>query len=221
MVGTAQFEIGSQVHCSDGSCGNLKRLVIDPVAGAATHLVVEPTHRVGMARLVPIELTDGAAGGLRLQCTLAEFDRLETAEEARFLPGPDGDWGYEDGQVLSWPYYGLGVGDVGGGLDGFGGNAVSPVFYDKVPVGEVEVCRGDRVHASDGNIGRVQGLVLDPTDHRVTHVLLQEGHLWGRKEVAIPIGDVESVADGIHLRLTQHEVRDLPPVNLLPTPRDG
>ena len=40
----------------------------------------------------------------------------------------------------------------------------------------------------DGPIGRVQGLVVDPTDHHVTHVLLAKGHLWGEKEVAIPIG---------------------------------
>ena len=42
--------------------------------------------------------------------------------------------------------------------------------------------RGDPVHALDGEIGRVQGLLVDPDDHRVTHVLLEEGHLWGRKK---------------------------------------
>jgi hypothetical protein len=54
-------------------------------------------------------------------------------------------------------------------------------------LGEVEIRRGDHVHASDGDIGRVHGLVIDPRNHRVTHVLLQEGDLWGRKQVAIPI----------------------------------
>jgi hypothetical protein len=49
------------------------------------------------------------------------------------------------------------------------------------PLNEVEVRRGEHVHATDGDIGRVQGLVIDPSDHHVTHVLLQEGHLWGRR----------------------------------------
>ena len=40
-------------------------------------------------------------------------------------------------------------------------------------------------------IGKVEGLVIEPTHGHVTHVLLQEGHLWGRKEVAIPIGSVD------------------------------
>ena len=82
-------------------------------------------------------------------------------------------------------------------------------------MGEVEVRRGEHVHASDGNIGRVQGLVIDPGDHHVTHVLLQQGHLWGKKEIAIPISAVKDVAsDGLRLNLTKDEVRDLPPVDL-------
>ena len=86
--------------------------------------------------------------------------------------------------------------------------------HDRVPVGEVEVRRGEHVHATDGEIGRVQGLVIDPSDHHVTHVLLDEGHLWGQKQVAIPIGAVTSVDDGVRLNLTKDEVRDLPPVEL-------
>jgi len=67
------------------------------------------------------------------------------------------------------------------------------ITYDTVPLGEVDVRRGEHVHATDGNIGRVQGLVIEPGSHHVTHVLLQEGHLWGRKEVAIPIGAVAKI----------------------------
>jgi uncharacterized protein YrrD len=81
-------------------------------------------------------------------------------------------------------------------------------------VGEVEMRRGDHVRATDGSIGRVQGLVVDPSDHHMTHVLLDEGHLWGKKEVAIPIGAIASVKDGVALNLTKDEVRDLPPVDL-------
>ena len=73
--------------------------------------------------------------------------------------------------------------------------------------------RGDHVQAIDGAIGHVDGLVIDPASHHVTHVLLQEGHLWGRKEVAIPISAVTSTDDGIWLSLTKHQVGALPPVD--------
>jgi hypothetical protein len=115
--------------------------------------------------------------------------------------------------MLSWPYYGLGMGGMGMGTMG-----PLPIISDRVPVGEVEVRRGEHVHATDGTIGRVQGLVIDPSDHHVTHVLLDEGHLWGKKRVAIPIGAVTGVGDGdgdgVRLKLTKDEVRDLPSVEL-------
>jgi len=86
------------------------------------------------------------------------------------------------------------------------------VTYDSVPRGEVEVRRGEPVHATDGQIGRVEGLVVDPGNHQVTHVLLQEGHLWGSKEVAIPIGAVTGAQDGVQLSISKQQVADLPPV---------
>ena len=78
----------------------------------------------------------------------------------------------------------------------------------------MEVQRGEHVHASDGQIGLVEGLVIDPGSQRVTHVLLQEGHLWGRKDVAIPISAVTRADDGIEVSLSKQQVQDLPPVDI-------
>ena len=64
------------------------------------------------------------------------------------------------------------------------------VKNDYVPLGDVEVKRGDRVHCTDGPIGRVHGLVIDPSNHHVTDFLLEEGHLWGHRMICIPIGAV-------------------------------
>jgi sporulation protein YlmC with PRC-barrel domain len=213
MSEATEFTIGSEVACSDGVCGELSRVVVDPLARALTHLVVEPRNRAGAGRLVPIELIDSAGTEIRLRCAMSEFEALEHAEETRFLPGASGDWGYGQGQMLSLPYYGLGMGGMGMGMGDAGPQSVT---YDRVPAGEVEVRRGEHVHATDGPIGQVQGLVIDPSDHHVTHVLLDEGHLWGKKRVAIPISTVTDVKDGVRLNLTKDQVRDLPPVELDP-----
>ena len=60
--------------------------------------------------------------------------------------------------------------------------------------------------------------MIDPKDHHVTHVLLQEGHLWGRKQVAIPIGAASRVGEEIRLELTKQQVQELPPVQLSSSP---
>jgi hypothetical protein len=120
MADTEQFTIGAKASCSDGVCGEVSRVVVDPLAHALTHLVVEPAHRLGLGRLVPLSLVDVSEGGIRLRCTMAEF----------------------------------------------------------------------------------------------AHVLLQEGHLWGRRQLAIPISAVTGAGDGVRLRITKQEVRDLPPVDV-------
>jgi sporulation protein YlmC with PRC-barrel domain len=228
MKQAIEYEIGSEVACSDGTCGELRRVIIDPVAKAIAHLVVEPKHRHGTGRLVPIDLVASVADEIHLRCTTAEFEGLDEAEETQFLPGATGPWGYDQEHMMSMPYYGMATGGLGGmgmggmyglgvsGMGGMGGAGAGPqsVTSDRVPAGDVEVRRGDHVQATDGEIGKVQGLVIDPADHHVTHVLLDEGHLWGKKRVAIPITAVSKIASEVQVSLTKDEVRDLPDVDL-------
>ena len=206
---TRHFTIGSPVWCSDGACGRLRRVVIEPVERVLTHLVVASDHRDRAARLVPLGVVESSARGtpdeIVLHCTLAEFETFELAQETQFLAGASGQWTYRQEQMLSWPHYRLALGGPAGGIGGIGGIG---------NIGNSQVRRGDRVQAVDGSIGRVQGLVVDRADHRVTHVLLDESHLWDQKRTAIPISAVVDVKDGVRLDLTTDQVRNLPPVEL-------
>jgi hypothetical protein len=192
MAAETVFAIGATASCSDGLCGEVSRMIIDPASLTVTHLVIEPKHRRDPGRLVPVDLVDTTTGDITLRCTLAEFGTLDPAEENELVEG-------------------------GGGL-GIGGMAAptgipqpaQTVLEDVVPQGETEVGRGEHVHALDGEIGQVKGFLVDPGDHRVTHVLLQEGHLWGRKEVAIPVSAVTGIENGIRLNMTKKQIEDLP-----------
>ena len=102
------FVIGADARCADGVCGKVIRVVVDPVARAVTHLVVQPKHWPGLGRLVPLGLVDAATPTeVRLRCTRAEFDQLGFAEDAHFAPGtsPDQYAGYSAEQMLMLPYY--------------------------------------------------------------------------------------------------------------------
>jgi sporulation protein YlmC with PRC-barrel domain len=215
MAGTARFVIGAKVSCSDGDCGRVSRVVVDPVAKVVTHLAVEPPHRQGLARLVPVDLAEPRPAGVSLGCTMAEFEQLDPAEETQFVPGTRGYEVYGPEQVLSWPYYELGDTVMDPEQEG---QVSQTVTVDMLPPGEVGVRRGARVDACDGAIGKVDGLVIEPASHRVTHVLLEEGHLFGRKQLAIPISAVAEVGDEVRLNLTRHQVRHLPPVGITPAP---
>ena len=211
MAEAAEFAIGAKASCSDGFCGEVSRLIMDPVALTVTHLVIEPKHRGEPGRLVPVHLVDTTTGQIRLRCTIPEFGKLDLAEETDLAEGLDYGGGY--GQAEAVQGYG-GMGSMGGSGMGIGmglGHSPPVVAHDVVPLGETDVQRGESVHALDGEIGKVQGFLVDPGDNHVTHVLLQEGHLWGRKEVSIPISAVIGVDAGIRLNITKKQVEDLPP----------
>ena len=206
MAQTMPFKIGADASCTDGACGQVSRIIVNPITREVTHLAVDPKYRHGPGRLVPVDLVDATTGQIRLRCTLAEFQALRPAEEGGGTADldPTGHLANPPNQVR-WV-----LGPVHDPVD-----AGQGITVDYVPSGEVDIRRELTVCATDGEIGQVQGLIVEPGGHRVTHVLLQEGHMWGRKEVAIPIGAVTKIGTLlIHLSLTKHQVKDLPPVNI-------
>ena len=195
MAAETEFTIGARASCSDGHCGEVRRLIIDPATETVTHLVIQPGPSKEAGRLVPVHLAETTDGGVRLRCTRAEFDQLDHAEERDLVTGPG------PSQML-------------GTAGPTPGEWRQTTFLEEViPVGEDQVGPGDRVHAVDGEIGRVGGFLVNPGDDRVTHVLLREGHLWGRKKVVIPISAVTGVEDGIRLNLTKEQVENLSPAD--------
>jgi sporulation protein YlmC with PRC-barrel domain len=216
MAEATGFTIGAQASCTDGFCGEVTRLIIDSAALTVTHLVVDPKRRREPGRRVPVDLVDITSGEVRLRCSLAEFEQLDVSEVLDLVEGPGYAGGYGGAESVQG-YGNVGSMGVGGSATGMGigtglGHTARTVAHDAVELGETEVSGGDHVHAVDGEIGQVQGFLVNPSDHHVSHVLLREGHLWGRKEVAIPVSAVSAVDDGIKLSISKKEVENLPPL---------
>ena len=193
MAKTTPVTIGADVSCTDGACGKVSRVVIDQ-ARAATHLVVD---RDDQGRLVPLALVEAATGGIRLRCTIAEFENLDPADTTVLQDSGDSR---RDRDVL--------------GLSRGRGSGVGPssVTWDTLPFGEVAVRGGEHVHGTDGDIGQVQGLVMDPGSGQVTTCSSRRDTCSAAKVVAIPIGAVTDVGqDGIQLNVTKQHVQNLPP----------
>lgn len=215
-----RLELGTPVHCSDGAYGELADVVIDPISKRVTHLVVRPGGEDATeTRLVSIELVEGGDGTseISLRCTVDEVNELEPVQEYAYLrldestvKDPNWDVGVQD--VLASPYYeaelGLGVGVPGYAQD-------LGMVYDRVPKGEVEIRRSSDVYSADEHhLGTVDGFVVDG-EADITHMLLERGHLWGRREVTIPIGAVAKVeTDVVTLSLSKDQVGELPSVRV-------
>ena len=209
-----RLELDKPVILDGEEVGKLGDLVVDPVAKRVTHLVVKPHHGDDTSHLVPIELAESAEGDdgkIALTCSRAEFEALPAVEEFTYLrldevKTDDPNWDVGVSDILALPYYdstGLAgpveaVGDMG-------------VVWDRVPKGEVELRRSSRVMSADNEyLGDVDGFLVDDGEH-ITHFVLERGHLWGRREVTVPIGAVASVeSDVVTLSLSMDEVGALP-----------
>jgi hypothetical protein len=186
--------------------------VIDPTTRRVTHLVVQPHRQSEPTRLVPVERarTDDEAGGtIVLDGSVAEIGQLEHVREAAYLrlgefPLEDPDWEVGVQEMLALPYY--------QGPDAIGSQPLAyddhvTWTYDRIPKGDVEIRRASPVTSADGHhLGHVDGFMIDSEDH-IGHLVLEHGHLWGKREVVIPIGAVARVeTDAIVLTLSKDEV---------------
>lgn len=226
MSDSLVFKLGSDVCCTDGNCGQIKSVIISPSEDAVTHLVIEPAHQKGLAKLVPlhlvdIELASAPKGEVRLRCSLTEYEQLDPAEATYTSPAVEDDSTYHGDPMISWPSYAP-VGDMGMpgpmGMPAMPGDVMGEVpatitvdtVQDQLP-GADEVSPGEHVHAKDGDIGHIKGVVADSRTGQVTAVLLRERHLLSRRTVLVPRSAVVGVGtDGFHLSISKHEVQGLP-----------
>src|SRR5947209_5351730 len=184
-----RLELGTPVSCTDGRFGELEDLVIDPISKRVTHIIVRPEHTADATRLVPVDIAEPADDkGISLRCTIDEARGFDTVQEFAYLrlgefPVEDPDWDVGIEQMLAMPYYR--PTDMSGYVEPYDENA--GWSYDRVPKGKVEIRRASAVNSADGErVGHVDGFLVDSDDH-ITHLVLERGHLWRKRDVTIPI----------------------------------
>jgi len=194
--------VNAEVYCGDGLCGQSTYLIVNPVSQQVTHLVVKEKQATHAERLVPVNLvTETTHDQVRLGCTQDELARMETFIETEYIREGIPDYERYEDSYMVWPYR---VPEV---------TKTVAVRHKRVPHGELAVGRGARVHAGNGRIGRVDEFLVDPQDGHITHLILREGHLWGQKDVTIPISEIERIEENVvHLKLNKRDVGKLPAI---------
>ena len=206
-----KLELGTSIRCADGATRELVDVVIDSSSSRVTHLVIRPAQHADDARLVPISLASRAEDGeseISLNCGAADLERFDPVHKFEILragerPNEDPKWdvGVED-IVVAPNYAPTAFGDYGGSLD-----SDVTISYDRVPKGEIELRHASSVYSADGHhLGSVDAVIVDDDD-RLTHLLLERGHLWWKREVALPAEAISKFeSDMLTLGLTKREL---------------
>jgi sporulation protein YlmC with PRC-barrel domain len=192
--------INTNVQCADGSCGRSTNVVVNPVSHAVTHVAIEDKSLPGNStRLVPVakvaEVTDE---GIKLNCTKADVAKLGPFVVTDMIQESPSGGAYTSGEAYRAAY----VADD---------TAYDTVDDEQIPLGETALYGGMHVEASDGRVGKLDELVLDLKTGVISGFVMRKGHLWGSRDVTVPVDQVDWV-DGstVYLKLDKSAVGALP-----------
>ena len=193
-----RIPLNARVQCKDGMSGRVVQLIVNPITRKITHVVVEESNPPQIERLVPIRCIVQAGDGLiYLACSKQELGQMTPLIESEFL------WAEIPGLDEAYPYL----------LHPYVMPGRLKTKQQSLAPDELGIHRGARVYATDAKVGWVDEFVTIPTNGQITHLLLREGHLWGCREVTIPVSEIERVERGaVYLRLDKLGVQALPSV---------
>jgi sporulation protein YlmC with PRC-barrel domain len=193
--------INTPVLCNDGPCGTSSYIILDPTNEQITHLVVKENRDPYRERLVPVDsIADSTANEIRLRCSQEELHAMERFIENQFIAS---DLAHFDADVyMLWPFVAPEA-------------EIINLETENIPAGEMAVRRGANVIATDGRVGKVDEFLVDPASEHITHLVLREGHLWGKKDVTIPVSRIDHMDENnVYLKIDAASVEKLPAISL-------
>jgi hypothetical protein len=217
------------VECVDGACGRSTYVVVNPVNQQMTHLVVKLSRFPGTERMIPLDaIKETTADVIRLTCTKKELRAMPDFIEHHFvqIDKPQYREMYASGSMTGLPFAGS---STTGRNYGSGRLMAMPyavparrpetefveVKSEAIPPDELAVHRGARVDATDGSVGHVDEFLVEPGSGCITHLVLREGHLWGQRDVTIPVSEIERCReeeDAVYLKLDKRGIAALPTI---------
>jgi sporulation protein YlmC with PRC-barrel domain len=210
------INLGASVQCSDGPCGEATNVIVNPINKKVTHIVVEDKKLPdNPTRIVPIgKVMEATQAQINLSCTINDVALMPAFEITRYVQQTARGKALISCHDYFFPYavsssslprYSYIVNNTG--YDAF--------EAENIPSGELALASGMEIEASDGKVGKLDELVLDSESGEITHLLMLTGHLWGKKEVAVPVSKASSTDGGIiHLKIDKKAVGELPTIPL-------
>jgi uncharacterized protein YrrD len=190
------IKLNAPIECQDGKHGgHVTGVIVHPETDELTYLIVKTE---GIERIVPVALIrDADPEAVRLGCSLARLHELQPLVGTEYVRSV-----VEHFDVIQYYAYPE--------VEPRYQTEIHAVKHENIPTNDLEIKRGMAIFARDGRVGRVDDVVVDPANDRITHIVLRQGHLWGAKEVVVGIEHIKSIEyDGIHLKATKAQVPQL------------
>jgi len=198
-----ELPLDVEVHCSDGRCGRSTYIILNPATDQVTHIVVRERQPSRVERLVPASwVSTSAAEVILLNHTKEEFNQLELFNQKEFIYTDLPHHATDPKLTALWPYV-------------VPAKRLIDTQIRSIPPGQLAVRRGARVRATDGPVGKVDEFLVDAENCHITHLVLREGNLLGKKSVTIPVSEIDHIEEKVvHLKIDKKAVKMMPTIKV-------
>ena len=196
------------VSCADGPAGRSTTIILNPISSEITHVVVKAGRDEFM---VPLDLVvESTHSQIQLRCTKEELLKLDLFVKMQFMGAENLNTEFElkmdaaESDANWWPYTQI-------------DDQYADVYnlVEQAPHHELAIHRGSEVRATDGHIGQVDEFIVNPANNHISHLIMVERHLFGKREVTIPIDQIDRIdQDIVYLKMDKKAVHALPDVPL-------
>jgi sporulation protein YlmC with PRC-barrel domain len=194
-----------RVYASDGEVGRSTAIIFDPATQQVTHFVALVE---GSEYLVPIDaIAKSSPVFIRLSWSREELSHAEPF--TKVVPMDDAQMAVLAAEMTApssmGPYASPDATYMAETL------ANSTMREEQVPANELTIHLDAQVEATDGSAGQVEEFIIDGQTSRISHLVLRQGHLWGQRDVSVPMEQVDRVEnDVIYLKLDKKAIGQLP-----------
>jgi len=195
--------VNVDVLCQDKVCGHTVSVVLNPVTEVVTHFVVEEKEAPHVQRLVPIdEIFESTPHAVHLRCDIDALHKMKPFVEVEYIKSNIPQYIVTHDMYYIQPVV---IPDE---------KSEIAVKHYSISPHELPIDRGAYVHSADNHhVGKVDEFLVDQASGHITHLIMREGHLWGQKDVSLPVGEIEHIEENhIYLKLDKKKVGELPTI---------
>lgn len=227
------------ISATDGNIGHVKDVYFDDETWCVRYLVVETGTWLSSRKVLISPISIGLANWAdKLLPVSITKDQVESSPDINTQKPVSRQQEIQLLEYYGYPYYWGGYGMWGDSvypnvmLSGYV-DLVSPPYDDDpkaTKASKAEQHQGDdihlrscqavidyRIHASDGDIGHIQDLLIDEETWAIRYLIVNTSNWWLGHQVLIPahwIEDVSWADANTTVNLTRQAVKDAPPYNL-------
>jgi uncharacterized protein YrrD len=190
--------IGGKVFAEESLCGKSVALVLNPVKDEITDVAVQLNGMSKRKVLVPVEhIRRSSEDGIWFDIPCEEVEGMPDFLKTEFVER-EVQRDFPSQVMVMWPYVTSELKNI-------------PVEVESIPADELAVHVGADVISLDGKVGKVDEFLINPENDRISHLVLREGHLWGKNDVVIPVSAIRDMDEHtVWVDLDKQQIEALP-----------